>query len=363
MDRNHATAQIKLANASFFITFKIIYVLKSMITAYDENKKLINLFEVNPDELKGQYFCPACRSRVLLRNGKIKVPHFAHQSLQDCQSWSENESQQHLSLKIELYEWFSKTEKCQIEHYLAELEQTPDLLVNDKIAVEIQCSRLSISRLKERTENYQKHGYTVIWLMGKDLWLKENISNLQKQLTYFSWNSGFYYWELDVTKGKIRLKSLIHQDIRGKIISVTEEFDFGKGDLLEILRRPFAKQKMKIIKKPKERGIEDYIQQQLFHKNPKWMKLQEKYYKKGENLLTAKIKGQSFISPLGLNLLDQANFSSFIQMNEKGNQLIKNYYDNFAKANYNTLYPPVFYDKMRDKKTEETSDGKRKKSD
>lgn len=130
------------------------------------------------------------------------------------------------------------TEKVALEYYLPDLKQTPDLLVNDKIAIEIQCSTLSLERLIERTENYRKHGFYVIWLMGKNLWLKKTAPTLQENLVYFSENRGFYYWELDEGRKKIRLKSLIHQDIKGQLYFKMEEYDLFSGDLLALLRLP-----------------------------------------------------------------------------------------------------------------------------
>ncbi len=73
----------------------------------------------------------------------------------------------------------------EIEAYIPEFKQRPDLLVNDKIAIEIQCSHLSMKRLKERTENYQVHGFTVLWLMGQDLWLKDQITETSKKSSLF----------------------------------------------------------------------------------------------------------------------------------------------------------------------------------
>ena len=149
-----------------------------MLVALNETEKIINLLDlVNTDlvDLEEAFLrCPACKSQVRLKNGRVKMPHFAHVSLAACQYVSENESLQHLTLKNRLYHWFKQTDQVKIEHFLPTLQQTPDLLVNERIAIEIQCSPLSIQRLRERTETYRSHGYTVLWLMGKDLWLGQH---------------------------------------------------------------------------------------------------------------------------------------------------------------------------------------------
>ena len=318
-----------------------------MLVAIDENENLVNLLEDDQRDLIGNYFCPACHGRLRLKNGQIKIPHFAHQSLQDCDFWSENESTQHLGLKMELYHWLSQTEKVEIERYLPELNQTPDLLVNDKIAFEVQCSSLSLKRLRERSENYRKHGYTVIWLMGKDLWLSQSMSELQKNLMYFSENRGFYFWELDLDKQKLRLKSLIHQDLRGKIIHLTEEFSFGQGNLLEILRRPFFSQNLAVLEIKKDPKLVHFVQQQLFHRSAKWLKIQEKYYQAGKNLLEEDFN-RPFFAPPGLDLLFEHHVESFIQTPQNVATYYQNFTEKFQKNCLENLYPPRFYAIMKE---------------
>ncbi|RZI48934.1 competence protein CoiA [Lactococcus kimchii] len=326
-----------------------------MLTAFDENKKLINLLENRPESLKGKYFCPACRSELSLKNGAIKTPHFAHKSLQACDLALENESAQHLGLKKELYEWFKQDEKVEIERYLPALNQRPDLLVNDKIAIEIQCSYLSLKRLKERSENYRQHGYRVLWLMGKDLWMQERLTELQKNLLYFSENRGFYYWELDLEKQKLRLKSLIHEDLQGHLLYLTDEFSFKKAPLLSLLRRPYQRQKLQSITVPKGQSSERFIRQQLFHRSAKWLKIQEIYYQKGENLLTKNFQ-KSFFAPPGLNLLTVSKLElpsvNFCQITQNISEYYQNFWENFTEKYTENLYPPRFYAIMKERENE-----------
>lgn len=221
-----------------------------MIVEVNEAEQIINLLEFSKSdltELVGQFLrCPACKSQVRLKNGHVKMPHFAHVNLAACQYYSENESLQHLTLKKRLYHWFKQTEQVKIEHFLPELQQTPDLLVNETIAIEIQCSHLSIQRLRERTETYRAHGYTVLWLMGKDLWLGQHLTQLKQQLLYLTQNAGFYYWELDLQREKIRLNYLCHEDLIGRLHYLQREFSFDVGNLLEVLRTPFAASSAKL---------------------------------------------------------------------------------------------------------------------
>lgn len=324
-----------------------------MLTAIDENGQVVNLLEIEVKELTGKYFCPSCKSELFIKNGEIKMPHFAHKSLKACDLWLENESEQHLGLKKALYQWFKKTDKVEIEAYIPEFKQRPDLLVNDKIAIEIQCSHLSMKRLKERTENYQVHGFTVLWLMGQDLWLKDQITNLQKNLVYFSENRGFYYWELDFKTQKLRLKTLIHEDLRGKIIYLQEEIPFGQGRLIEQLRLPFLSQKLLTIPLIVDLKLAEFIRRQLYYCSPKWLKLQEKYYQRGENLLNLTFE-RSFIAPLGLNLLevfdDEIPLHKFTQIKQNINLYYENFLINFQQNSFKAVYPPRFYAIMKKQK-------------
>lgn len=67
-----------------------------MLVALNETENIVNLLELNPTylaDLARQFLrCPACKSQVRLKNGRIKTPHFAHVSLATCQYYSENES-------------------------------------------------------------------------------------------------------------------------------------------------------------------------------------------------------------------------------------------------------------------------------
>lgn len=61
-----------------------------MLIAKNQKGLLVSALEngLNREET---YRCPGCQGIVLLRQGKVICPHFAHKSLQDCQFFSENE--------------------------------------------------------------------------------------------------------------------------------------------------------------------------------------------------------------------------------------------------------------------------------
>ncbi|HFU3707663.1 TPA: competence protein CoiA [Streptococcus suis] len=255
-----------------------------MLVALDEDRQIFNLLE-NPAP-QGRYSCPGCGGLVRYKSGKVLRSHFAHVTLRDCTYFSENESAQHLSLKSEIYSWLVEKEQVELEKCLPKIGQVADLLVNNGLALEVQCSSLPISRLQVRTKAYYDTGYQVVWLLGKDLWLKERLTNLHKQFLSFSMNMGFHLWELDDERKELRLRYLIHEDLRGKVHCLTKVFPFGQGNLLDIFRLPYAKQTLSSMTCPMDEDLPRYIAQQLYYKSPKWLALQAEAYGRGENLLT-----------------------------------------------------------------------------
>ncbi len=321
-----------------------------MLIALDKDGKTINILD-NPS-IHAPFYCPSCKSLLRFKKGKIKIPHFAHVSLQKCDSWSENESAQHLGLKLTLYQWLKEKEKVELEKYVPEIKQTADLLVNDKLAIEIQCSPLSLKRLEERTASYKEKGYYVLWLQGRDLWLKNTLSPLQKNFLYYSAERGFYFWELDWNRKKIRLKSLIHQDLKGQLIYLTEEFDFFHNDLLELLRQPFHKDDSLSLEAPQQEELQRFVQKQLYYQAPKWLKIQERYYEEGRNLLDLNWN-KNYWSPPGLNLLTfgfaKDKRDSFIQVDTSLEKYYSSFYESFRLQEYETLHTPSFYAIIKDK--------------
>ncbi|NQN50128.1 competence protein CoiA [Streptococcus suis] len=310
-----------------------------MFIVKNKTNQLFNILE--PSNLEGDdFYCPQCSSPVRYRSGKVMRPHFAHVSRRQCQFFTENESVQHLSLKSELYSWLVIAEKVELEKYLPELNQLADLLVNKRLALEVQCSSLSISRLQERTRAYHEAGFQVLWLLGKELWLKERLTNLHKQFLSFSMNMGFHLWELDSEKKELRLRYLIHEDLRGKVHCLTKVFPFGQGNLLDILRLPFAKQVVSSMTCQVDRNLPRYIAQQLYYKSPKWLALQAEAYSRGENLLTKTALDwyphyRLPCSAIGFAQIKQDLTPIYLAFDK--------FYDKLQDKEKQVLYPPIIY--------------------
>lgn len=269
-------------------------------------------------------------------------PHFAHISLEECRFYRENESAEHLNLKAELFRWAVQTEEVEVEAFLPALQQIADLLVDEKLALEVQCSPLSIERLQERTLSYRQHGYQVLWLLGRKLWLKDSLTRLQKDFLYFSKNMGFHLWELDQEKQVLRLKYLIHEDLHGKVQYKTKNFPFGHSQLLDILRLPFQKQEMNSFLAQQDPQICNYIRRQLYYQQPRWMRLQAQLYQAGDNLLTK--SAEDFYPQV--RPIQAASFCQITTDLTDYYQQFENYYVNLQQKNLQIVYSPAFYTRI-----------------
>ncbi|WP_411844402.1 competence protein CoiA [Salinicoccus sp. HZC-1] len=86
----------------------------------------------------------------------------------DCTHYlHKNESIGHLRSKQELYSELADIAPVAMEHYLPEIEQIPDLLIDGRLALEIQFSTISAELIAERSKGYHSLGMEVIWLLDE----------------------------------------------------------------------------------------------------------------------------------------------------------------------------------------------------
>ena len=311
-----------------------------MLSALDEKGRLVSLLDEISE--KQTFTCPACHSPVRLRHGQIMRPHFAHVSLKNCDFYSENESDEHLQLKAALYQALSQSENVTVEAVLPELHQVADVLVNDNLALEVQCSRLSEKRLRERTTSYHKAGFNVLWLLGEKLWLGERLTPLQRHFLYFSQNMEFHLWELDAKQRLVRLHYLIYEDWHGKVHYLTKSCSLS-GNLMAFFRLPYQKQKLSTYDVNQDSNLLSYIQRQLSSRNTSWLKRQEKAYLQGKNLLTLPLSAY-FPQVRPPEVKD-----SFCQISQDLSdfyETFRRYYQNQSEKGVQRLYPPAYYGRM-----------------
>lgn len=262
-----------------------------MLIAESEEGKKINLGCLSKCEInqlrKTVCYCPGCKEKLIIKNGSIMMPHFAHKKNSLCVSFSENESEEHLKGKKIMADNCRKYGVAyEVEAYLPELNQRPDLLINHQIAIEFQCSPLSIERFKERTLNYQAFGYQVIWILGNKLQFKDKISQLQRQFIYLSKEIGFYVWEMDV-EAKIIKNNYFLVSSTWQEFFQTKSFQLEKENFLNIVEFPLKRHPEVSYEIRSRIACEKRVtnwNRQLNQKTKKTLSVQEYFYKQGMNI-------------------------------------------------------------------------------
>jgi len=134
-----------------------------------------------------RFFCPQCYEPVIIKAGPKTIPHFAHRSITNCIN-QRGEGAYHERGKLLLYEWLKKQNiTVQLEQYIPEIEQIPDMLVtinNKRIALEYQCSNVSVQQIKKRNKGYIKANIIPIWILGETL--LKRYANKQIKMDFFT---------------------------------------------------------------------------------------------------------------------------------------------------------------------------------
>lgn len=190
-----------------------------MFVALNEKNLYIMADQVDSEKNKGDkmsYYCPACHEKVFIKKGAHIQPHFAHYAQHNCAVFSEGETQEHLNGKKILFDWFKSSNiPCQMEAYLPELQQRPDLLIwpepDCPVAIEFQCSTLSVEKMVERTEGYLKKGYDVFWIAGEKFRLKKRLTTFQHLFLKHHPKLGLYFLHLNTEKKRVDIFSQIQR--------------------------------------------------------------------------------------------------------------------------------------------------------
>jgi len=130
-----------------------------MIFALDCDSIRINAM----DAIRGaDYFCPGCKSRMVLKQGEINIPHFAHPKNRSCADlFTENKmTEWHLNHQ----KWFS--EDCREVILKADGKKHIADVKKGNLIVEFQHSPIKNSVFEERTDFYNKFG-NVMWIFDR----------------------------------------------------------------------------------------------------------------------------------------------------------------------------------------------------
>lgn len=123
-------------------------------------------------EKDGSYVCTRCNEQVILKKGRVRVPHFAHATSSTCPY--SGESERHLNTKIEIYNTLKanpSVEDIDMERNLTEAR--PDIIFSyrrshhsiETVAIEVQVSKISRGDIDRRTRFYTEKNISILWII------------------------------------------------------------------------------------------------------------------------------------------------------------------------------------------------------
>ena len=141
-----------------------------MFIALNANGERVSIENVTKDS---QYFCPACGELLTIRaKGSYAVrTHFAHKRGTDCDDWTHDMSEWHLSWQKQFPEQFREVpiEKNGIKH-------RADICINNTV-IEFQHSPITGEEIAKRNTFYISCGYQVVWVFDATDKIKNSIED------------------------------------------------------------------------------------------------------------------------------------------------------------------------------------------
>ena len=157
-----------------------------------------------------KYKCPSCRKRVILIVSESKMAFFKHVT---TYRFGQGEKEEHHQSKLLLKSAFTAAGfDAKNEISLADGGLRADVLVSNKLALEVQCAPLSQEEFDHRHHLYKNIGILDLWIVGKRHYLKQRLK--ETQLMYFRENKnwGKYYLEISPVNQILTLKYNVLQE-------------------------------------------------------------------------------------------------------------------------------------------------------
>jgi hypothetical protein len=161
--------------------------------------------DVNKND--GPFYCTFCNEEMILRNGMIKVPHFAHKKGSNC-PYSTGETYEHEKAKLDLLLSARKMGiKADVEIKLSDHVRADVLLDfgDQKVAVEFQKSGMSVEQCQKRLKNYKDTGIPVIWIFLID-GLRGNYKDRRSVDSKIDFFSQVYFGKIYVLKNENKIE-------------------------------------------------------------------------------------------------------------------------------------------------------------
>lgn len=131
-----------------------------MFIAHNINHEIVHIDDIEQEEVK-TFFCPCCGTSLIVKDGKINAKHFAHRSLADCDTFTQDLSDWHKSMQM----LFDKEQREVVISYKS-VKHRADVVFR-KFVIEFQHTHISAEEFNERNNFYVSAGYRVIWIFDK----------------------------------------------------------------------------------------------------------------------------------------------------------------------------------------------------
>lgn len=227
-----------------------------MLCAYTSSDEKV--IAKQTEKNKKPFFCPECLLEVILKKGDINIHHFAHKPGSEC-SYGEGESEEHMIIKMELYELLSKADiQCDLEKRLVDNDGSVNIadvwaiIDSQEVAIEVQISSISDEELKERTKKYHNKNIAVLWLV-----VKNNTRRLNSIEKWLKINTGrvYYYYQ-----NNIRCKTLVPISSKHSLVFTSKKYNLITDFISYIIKDKtfyIDKESFEEIKARKEREIRE----------------------------------------------------------------------------------------------------------
>lgn len=171
----------------------------------------VDIFDAIEINKKNEYFCPCCAAPLVIKNGDINIPHFAHKSKIICDTFSHDMSEWHrgwqnnfpsknreVIIKLNITENQFQLAKEYYNFGIYEKPENPnnkiiithiaDVCIG-KYVIEFQHSPISAKEFNERNWFYASAGFKVIWIFD--------------MINEFRWQTIQFYdeWDSDYDNG------------------------------------------------------------------------------------------------------------------------------------------------------------------
>ncbi|GEO78413.1 competence protein [Companilactobacillus mindensis DSM 14500] len=255
-----------------------------MYAALNKQGTLTNACNAIPTDV---YFCSQCLKPVKLIVGSAK-PFFRHENLKHNSVHERLIHQQGKAIIAQVLQsrWQVPVE---LEVFLADIQQRPDILVDNKIVFEYQCAKIDVKELAQRVRGYDNKQLANIWILGGN-YLSEKLTS--EHLKFLAYNAEWKYYLLLFDSQRIRLIIFHHIKFVGPFSKLTAQKKvFTRYNLIKIFDfKP-------IVKADKLSRINYRLLRKLRSKNDdRSQKIKMDFFQKHQLTIEEELKGRSFRS-------------------------------------------------------------------